>query len=139
MITRKAEYAISILVELGLRDDGKYVPSRCIAEARGVPVNLVGQIVSELVQAGWVEALRGPSGGVRLSCDPRNLSLREVIQLFDGPMVIKRCLVSEQECDRTNGCDLRHIWLEAQQRMLEVLDRATIWDLISTSRRVKRT
>lgn len=132
MITKKAEYAISILVELAIREEDGYVPSRYIAASCGVPPNLMGQIVSDLVRAGWVEASRGPSGGIKLCHDPQSLSLKAVIELFDGPMAIKRCLVSDQECAKRTDCKLRGVWMEAQGKMLEVLERVAIADLTST-------
>lgn len=128
-ITKKAEYAIVSLVAMARRRDEGFISSQALASQAGVPPNLIAQTVSGLRRAGWVEAQRGPSGGVRLTHDPREISLRQVVELLDGPVGITRCLAGKGLCDNSDSCQLRGIWAEAQSKMLEVLERVTIEDL----------
>ncbi len=129
-VTKKAEYAISVLTDLARRGANGYVASREIAHAQKIPVNLIAQLVSALGKAGLVEAARGPSGGIRLLADPARVSLRQVIELVDGPVGITRCMVREGFCENQPRCPLRGVWATAQSRMLEVLDETTIADLV---------
>lgn len=135
-ITKKAEYAIITLAAMarGPGDQPGYVSSQLLASQAGVPPNLIAQTVAELRRAGWVEARRGPGGGVRLVQDPRRITLRQVIELVEGPMGLTRCLTGRGLCDNRDSCQLRGIWSEAQARMLEVLDRVTVEDLAKAKR-----
>lgn len=126
MISRKAEYAIATLVELAQTGPGQAVTSASLAKNRGIPQTLIAQLVAALARAGWVVTRRGAGGGVSLAVKPEHLSLRQVIELIDGPVGITRCLVDEGACANRDNCALRGIWAQAQARMLEVLDGVTI-------------
>ncbi len=136
-ITKKSGYAISALADLADNDSDKFVSARSIAERQGIPSNLIAQILATLSRAGWVEGVRGPSGGMRLKKDPLMVSLRDVIELFEGPIGIAHCLVSDGECRNQDKCPLHGIWEEAQSRMLEVLEGKTIWDLVLAKRAMR--
>ncbi|MEW6524211.1 MAG: Rrf2 family transcriptional regulator [Bacillota bacterium] len=137
MVTKKAEYAISTLAELARRRRDGYVASREIADAQQIPPKLIAQLVAVLGRAGLVTAVRGPSGGIRLVMDPEDVTLRQVIELFDGPVGIARCMIREGYCENQPLCPLRGIWATAQRRMLEVLEETTIADLAKAANTLK--
>jgi DNA-binding IscR family transcriptional regulator len=66
-------------------------PARGIAEKRQIPLNLVIPLISVLKSAGRVANTRGPAGKIKLVCDPAQTSLRQVVELVDGPNGITRC------------------------------------------------
>ncbi|MGM0652319.1 MAG: RrF2 family transcriptional regulator [Bacillota bacterium] len=134
MITKKAEYAIIILTELASHPKGSVVTSKAIAEKRGIPANLVVQLLSVTRNAGWTVGARGPSGGIKLNVDPSEINMRQVIEAVDGPIGITRCLFSDKPCQDKTHCSLRGIWSEAQQKMLSVLENVTIRDLAEASK-----
>lgn len=129
MITKKAEYAIITLVELALQERGQKITTGSIARRRRIPVNLILPLIGLMRQAGWLLCTRGPSGGVELLRDPMGITLREVIELFDGPIGITRCLMNDEPCHNQVGCSLRGIWAKAQKSLIEVLESVTIYDL----------
>ena len=90
-ITKKAEYAISALLELAM-NPGQYISSKEIAFRQNIPANFLPQIVALLGNRGWVEGMRGPGGGVRLIGDPHRISVLEIVELIEGPIAITKCL-----------------------------------------------
>ncbi|RJX29529.1 MAG: Rrf2 family transcriptional regulator [Dethiobacter sp.] len=129
MITKKAEYAINILAELAGRDKDRFYSSREVAAVHATPSNLVPQLVSALQKGGLIQSARGPSGGIRLLVDPGDISLRQVIELFDGPVGLTRCLTQPDYCAKSSYCPLHRIWSRTQEKMLSELEHATIKDL----------
>lgn len=129
MITKKAEYAIITLAELASHGQGVKVTSRMISERRNLPANLVVQLLGTLRDAGWISGTRGPSGGIELLRDPGTITLRQIIELIDGPVTITRCLIRGGPCNNQVECKLRNVWSEAQDKMLAVLENVTIRDL----------
>ena len=129
MITKKAEYAIIILSELASHEQGAMVTSKSIAQKRGLPVNLVVQLASVLKEAGWLQGARGPSGGIKLTADPAQINLKEVIETVDGQISITRCLFSEEPCRDQEHCFLREVWTKAQNSMLSVFEETTIKEI----------
>ncbi len=128
-VTKKAEYAISALVELAI-NSGEYISSKEIAMRQSIPPNFLPQIIATLGAKGWVEGVRGPGGGVKLLCDPQKITVREIVELIEGPIAITRCLTRGGGCSHQESCPLHNIWARAQAAMLDVLGDTTIADVV---------
>ncbi len=128
-VTKKAEYAISALLELAI-NHGQFVSSKEIALRRNIPRNFLPQIIAILGTEGWVEGVRGPGGGVRLVSDPDKITILDVLELIEGPIALTRCLASEGNCVNEGSCQLHPIWAKAQKAMIQVLTDITLADII---------
>ncbi|NLJ26150.1 MAG: Rrf2 family transcriptional regulator [Firmicutes bacterium] len=137
-ITKKAEYAITILVDLILQPNESFTTAREIADRQGIPSNFVPQIVSILSRVGWLEGMRGPGGGVRPIIDLERLTVKEVIETVEeGPIAITRCLFDDGKlCSNRPVCPLHDVWLRAQEAMLRVLEETTVGDLAKSKQQL---
>lgn len=131
MITKKAEYAIIALADLASLPPGQKTTTREIVARRKIPSNLLAQLLPVIRDAGWVESTRGAGGGVSLCKDPAQITLREAIELVDGPITITRCLFQSMPCGNKPSCPLRDVWKEAQEKMLTVFEKTTVAELAS--------
>ncbi len=129
MISKKAEYAINILAELARRESDKLLSSQDIAGSHDIPITLVAQLVSKLQKNGLIVSSRGARGGIRLAVKPENITLKQVVEIFDGPIGISRCLKSNDYCRKTSFCPLHQIWKRAQEKMLQELEQTNILEL----------
>lgn len=136
-VTKKAEYAISALIELAINRD-QFTSSKEIAASQNIPPNFLPQIIALLGSRGWVEGVRGPGGGVRLISDPTKITIREVVELIEGPVAITRCLGTGSSCVNEETCPLHSIWSKAQTAMLEVLSDTTIADVVEAKKVLER-
>ncbi len=132
-ITKKAEYAISALLELAM-NPGQYISSKEIAFRQNIPANFLPQIVALLGNRGWVEGMRGPGGGVRLTGDPHKISVLEIVELIEGPIAITKCLSIGGSCTKEDNCPLNPVWKKAQNAMVAVLSQTTLADVLEISR-----
>ncbi|NLM69280.1 MAG: Rrf2 family transcriptional regulator [Firmicutes bacterium] len=128
-VTKKAEYAISALLELAM-NPGQFISSKEIAYRQNIPANFLPQIIAMLGNKGWVEGVRGPGGGVRLVGDPNKISVLEIVEVVEGPIAITRCLSSDGDCINDSNCPLHPVWKKAQDAMLGVLSNTNLSDLI---------
>lgn len=129
MITKKAEYAVIALADLATLQHSQKTTTREIVERQKIPPNLIAQLLAVMRDAGWIKSARGAGGGVFLCKDPAQITLREVIELIDGPIKITRCLLQSMPCENKPSCPLRDVWKEAQEKMLHVFEKTTIQDL----------
>jgi len=129
-ITKKAEYAINALVELAISPD-EFISSKEIATRQHIPPNFLPQIIATLGTKGWVEGVRGPGGGVKLIAEPEDISVREVVELIEGPVAITRCLAHGGNCVKDGNCPLHGIWYKAQEAFLNVLSNTSIADVVA--------
>ncbi|NMA61466.1 MAG: Rrf2 family transcriptional regulator [Firmicutes bacterium] len=131
-ITKKTEYAVSALVELA-SNPGEYISSKTIAARQDIPANFLPQIMALLGTTGWVLGVRGPGGGVRLEVDPSTITIRDVIELIEGPIAISKCMSHEFSCNRDGRCPMQPVWREAQEAFVNVLGQRTIADLVDAT------
>ncbi len=128
-ISKKAEYAILMLAHLSAQDEGKPVPIRKIAGARGLPENLMPQISSILRKEGWVRGKPGPGGGIILIADPSEITVCQVVEAVEGPIAINSCLLGNNECPNDDNCPLHEVWARAQSQLVDVMQDVTVQQL----------
>jgi Rrf2 family protein len=85
-LSRASGYAASALAHLYGTPPGKLVPSHTIARATGTPCLFLLKVLTSLVRAGLVLAVKGPNGGFRLARPAKAISLLQVIEAIDGPV-----------------------------------------------------
>src|SRR5436305_6208518 len=98
IFTTKAEYGVRLLVELGRQGNQEPVSLKAIAEAEGLPLAYLERIVALLKKAGLVEATRGAHGGYRLTREPHEITMDEVVLALEGHVAPMTCFVAETTC-----------------------------------------
>lgn len=132
MITSKVEYLLLTLLDLAAHVDDGLVITRDVAERQGIPAKYMPQIMSILAKKGWVDSARGPKGGVRLAVDPGTVTVQDVIDVSNDPLLIKKCADEGFVCPRKAVCPLRAVWVQAQEKVADVMKGTTLADLMST-------
>jgi Rrf2 family protein len=90
--SQRTEYALRALVELGRRHDSGPTPCREIARLQKIPPRCCEQVFSDLRRAGLIESTRGAAGGATLIRDPALVTVSEVVDVIEGPVVTQACL-----------------------------------------------
>ena len=129
-ITRREEYGLKGLIFLARQPGEKVSLVSEISRVQKIPEKFLAKIFQRLSKAGLLRSFRGSKGGFSLGKPANEITMREVIEVLEGPVAINRCLLHKGECDEESGCSLREVWEEAQHHMLEVLDRTTLEDLV---------
>jgi Rrf2 family protein len=86
-LSRATRYAVEALVHLAREGDGKIVPSHEVARAEGIPERFMLKCLKPLVSARLLLSLRGPNGGYRLSRPPGKITILEVVEAVEGPLM----------------------------------------------------
>jgi len=81
-LSRSTHYALAATLEMAARDDEPVSVSR-VAERNGIPETALAKVVQQLVRAGIAEGTRGVGGGYRLTRKPREISVLDVIRVFE--------------------------------------------------------
>ena len=85
-LTMRSEYALLGLIYLGRDGSGGFVPVEVIARAQSIPVKYLEQILLALKRGRLVRSSKGQHGGYQLVNPSNQITLAEVIRLFDGPL-----------------------------------------------------
>jgi Rrf2 family protein len=105
-------------------------PNRAeLAAAAECPEQFLSKVLQNLTRAGLITSHRGNTGGFELARSRRTASILEVVEAVEGPIRLNLCLTSTHACERQSWCLAHPVWAEAQQAMVDVLQKATIGDL----------
>ncbi len=129
-LSTKTRYGTRILIELALKINEGPVQVSKIAASQKIPVKYLEQILRTLKLAGIVKSMRGPKGGHLLDKKPEDLSLGQIVRLFEGQTDLVECVSSPEKCDMASECLVRNAWYDATSVLYEKLDGISIADLI---------
>ena len=92
------------------------LPGRELAKIIETTTPFVSQVVTPLVQQGWLDSKPGPNGGYGLTADPRSITILEVIELIEGPIDDGTCVLIGGPCG-VDTCSVHEAWSEARQAL----------------------
>lgn len=125
-LTRKGEYAIRGIVYLARLPQGKVALISEIAEGTGVPQTFLAKIFQNFAKIGLVNSFRGTGGGFLLGRPAAQITLREVVEAVEGPIMPNRCLMGEDGCEFNKTCLVHPVWREVQSKVVDILNSVTI-------------
>jgi Rrf2 family protein len=128
-LTRKGEYAIRGIVYLAGKPADKVCLLSDIAAAVDVPPTFLAKIFQQFSKIGLVKSFRGTGGGFVLGRAPENISLLEVVEAVEGPIIPNRCVVSPSDCNRSNYCSVHPVWKKVQEQVRGVLAGVSLKEL----------
>ena len=85
-LTSRSEYALLALIYLARHMTEEFISVDSIAQAQGIPPKFLEQILLALKRAHFLRSIKGQHGGYQLAKSPKQISLAEVIRLFDGAL-----------------------------------------------------
>ena len=124
-ITKQADYAVRAVLYLARLGIGNRTASSQIAKDQHIPPSFLAKIISQLSIAGLLQTSRGANGGVTLAKKCEEITLLEVIEVIDGPILLNECVHSGGMCAFANDCPLVSIWQDAQRDLVNRLGGAT--------------
>jgi Rrf2 family protein len=102
---------------------------REISEAMDVPDSFLPQILGALVRAGIARSVVGRRGGYELARPADSITLREVVEVAEGPIQSAKCLLRSGPCYWDEKCALHDAWSAAQAALVTQLATTTFGQL----------
>jgi Rrf2 family protein len=132
-ITRQADYAVRAMVYLAQLGPGQRAATGQIAQEKRIPPSFLAKIVSQLSVAGLLQTSRGARGGVSLAKSADAISLLDVVEAIDGPILLNDCVGEMSSCIYDDTCPLKPVWCDAQKMLLEHLSKANFAQFTQTA------
>jgi Rrf2 family protein len=126
-ITAKADYAVRATVQLAAA--GEMITAEQIADAQGIPLNFLENILRDLRRAGLVESRRGQAGGYALARAADAITLADVIRAVEGPLANVRGMSPERLDYAGSAEKLRDVWVALRAGVRSVLEGVTVADV----------
>jgi Rrf2 family nitric oxide-sensitive transcriptional repressor len=140
-LTLHTDYALRLLMYLALRPQRRCTIEE-VAGAYGISRNHLMKVALTLTREGFVDSLRGRSGGLQLALAPARIGLGAVVRKTEDGFDLVECFdPASNTCLIAPACRLKQPLAEAARAFLAVLDGYTLADLTAapaTQRQLSR-
>jgi Rrf2 family protein len=137
-ITTTSRYGVRALFDVAYHGGGQPTQIKDISRRQKISQRYLEQIFNKLLKAGLLKSRRGPRGGYMLARDPSEITVGQILDAAQGPIVPVRCLApgpKNIKCDILNSCITRHVWKETQKILVDYYNSVSIADLCSLARK----
>ena len=124
-INLETDYAVRIVQCLA--NAGTRLDAGAISAKTGVTQRFALKILRKLAGAELVKSYKGVGGGYELNRAPEQITLRQVIEVVEGPIVLSRCQQSDYVCDHPEDCAcyFHQLFNEVAQELADRFDQVT--------------
>ena len=130
MISTKGRYAIRVMIDIAENSEGGYVPLKDIAARQKISKKYLESSGKELVNGGLLTAASGRSGGYKLTREPENYRISEILELLEGSLAPVACLRQNAvSCPSAQECKTLPMWREYYELTIAFFDSKTLSDL----------
>jgi Rrf2 family nitric oxide-sensitive transcriptional repressor len=130
-LTNFTDYALRVLMYAAMRGE-QLITIEETAQRYGVSRAHLMKVANVLTRRGYLTAVRGRSGGLRLGRPAEEIGLGDVIRATEPDLNLVECFGTGNRCVITPSCRLRGVLGEALQAFVSTLDRYTLADLVLT-------
>jgi Rrf2 family nitric oxide-sensitive transcriptional repressor len=129
-LTKQTDFAFRTLLFLAAKPKEQLSNIQQICDFYDISTNHISKVVMRLVRMGYIEAVRGKGGGIRLGCAPEHIQLINVVTEFETTLRPINC--SEQPCRIIRNCRLKGVLGNAMQAFLDALSAYTLADIVDS-------
>jgi Rrf2 family protein len=131
-INRQTDYAVRVVLALAKRGEDVRLSTTEIQQEMLIPPALMTRIVAQLAREGIINTFPGRDGGLMLPRPASQITLRDVVEAFEGPILLSDCLQAkgEDDCPFRTNCPVRSKWGRVQVAMLREMASISFEDLV---------
>ena len=132
-ISRKTEYAIRGMIYLAKQPRDQFVMIKEITKATKTSPFFLVKIFQGLSNANLVVSSRGAVGGFKLSRKPEYITLRDILEATEGPVIMNLCVIDNRSCGFSKTCSAHVAWKKLRNSMNVILEDVTLKEIASDS------
>ena len=131
-INRQTDYAVRVVLALAKHGAGTRLSSSEVRQEMLIPPALMARIVAQLAHVGLVNTFAGHDGGLMLPRSASQITLKDIVEAFEGPILLSECLQAkgEDDCPFRSNCPVRSKWGRVQVAMLREMASISFEDLV---------
>ena len=129
-VSTKGRYALRIMIDLAMNSNDNFISLKDIAQRTGISIKYSEQIVSLLNKAGFLDSARGNAGGYKLTKQPKEYVIGDILRATEGDLTPIYCLTQEGRCSRKHDCKTYSFWNGLDNVITEYVNSKTLEDLI---------
>jgi Rrf2 family protein len=138
-ISTATRYGVRAVFDVAYHGGGQPTQIKDISRRQLISQRYLEQIFNKLLKGGILKSRRGPKGGYMLSRDPSEITVMDIIEVAQGPIVPVHCLsegqLSEIDDSIFTSCVTRQVWEQTQKLLVDYFRSVTIADLCAMARK----
>jgi Rrf2 family nitric oxide-sensitive transcriptional repressor len=124
-LTKFSDYALRVLMYAEAAND-RLVTIDEMASSYEISRAHLMKVVNSLTRAGYLTAVRGRSGGLKLAKPAEKINLGEVVRQTEPDMNLVECFSTGNQCVINGCCRLPAVLRQALKAFLNELDQHTL-------------
>ena len=131
MISTRGRYALRMMLDLAQHQGEGVTALKDIAARQDISKKYLEQIIPLLSRAGLLQTTRGIHGGYRLTREPKDYTLGEILRATETGLAAVACMEENApQCPRAGDCLTRPVWKELDRVVGTFLDGVTLEDVL---------
>ena len=130
ILTTKARYAVTAMLDIAYHTDGKPISLPEIAVRQNISLSYLEQLFSRLKKNNLVESIKGPGGGYRLSKGADDIVISDVIQAVEENLETTACN-GKSNCHNNQQCLSHNLWEDLGVEIKNFLSDVTLQQVIA--------
>jgi len=130
ILTTKARYAVTAMLDIAYHTDDKPISLPEIAVRQNISLSYLEQLFSRLKKNGLVESIKGPGGGYRLSKGADDIVISDVIQAVEENLETTACN-GKSNCHNNQQCLSHNLWEDLGAEIKNFLSDVTLQQVIA--------
>ena len=125
-----SQYAIRILTHIVQNPNIDLFRAKEISTILEIPYKYLTSIMTQLVNANIILSIRGREGGYKLSQEPCQIKVIDILEAVKECINTKNCVLGIGKCtDNDNKCALHDQWEKPKESMIDMFVNTTLEDL----------
>ncbi len=133
-ILSATEGAIRTVLYLALEGQDRRISGLEICRTQEITPGFLIKVTRPLVRRGILAATRGAGGGFSLARPPERITLLEIVETIQGPLVFNDCLLGPGACPRDMNCPVHPVWKQIRTNTENILAGWSLSDLVRAAR-----
>ena len=134
-VSRLADYGLLLMTQIARSEGAVLRNAHSLALESGLPLPTVSKILKELLHRGLLVSHRGTKGGYCLAKDARQITIAEIIAVFEGEIAMTECShTASGVCDLEPLCPIRRNMQIISHAVRAALEQVTLSDLVEPLR-----
>lgn len=131
LVSTRGRYALRVMIDLAEHYSGAYIPMKDVAARQELSLKYLERILPLLTKGELVEGVHGKGGGYRLTREPQDYKVGEILRLTEGDLAPVACLeCGAKPCGRASQCRTLPMWKEFNDMVNKYFDGITLADLM---------
>lgn len=130
-MSTKGRYGIRLMLELAIHYGRGPASAELISKNQRISEKYIHVLITNLRNAGLVNAARGPNGGYALARQPSSITALDIITALEGRCEPVPCTLNANACEASEHCVARDLWKNVASAVDKTLTEFSLARLVA--------